>query len=76
MVAVVPEVVTVGFMKNTGVPLALFTQESYAVGAEVLYLIVLLPFVIALAVMSDNELLTLASNLYVQMASLELLYKV
>lgn len=75
-VAAVPVVVTVGEMKNTHLPLALSTPDAHDVGSAVPCFTVMVPLPRFGAVRRDSELLTLPSNLKVQMASPEVLQSV
>ena len=70
-VVTVPEVVTVGFMKNTS-----FTFTSHAVGFAVPDSMVMLPLPRLGAVRRLRELEMLPANLYVQTASPEVLQRV
>lgn len=70
-VAAVAVVVTVGFMKKTS-----FTLTSHAVGLSVPVFIVMLPLPRLGAVRRPREFDTLPANLYVQIASPEVLQRV
>lgn len=75
-VAVVPDVVTVGVMKKTSLPDALATDAAAAVGADVPYFTVTLPFPRFGAVRSERLFDTLPSNLNVHIASPDVLQRV
>ena len=70
-VAAVPIVVTVGWMKNTS-----FTLTSQAVGLSVPVFMVMLPLPRSGAVSRPSAFDTLSANLYVQIASPEVLQRV